>query len=166
MTRFLIWVTCLAFSSPMLGQTALWNSTSPLSRLKLNFGYGYRIHPLTGKEKFHAGIDLAARSDTVLAVMDGVVTQTGYHPLLGLYIRINHGGGLESLFGHLSQLWVVTGETLSAGSPIGLTGSTGQVTGEHLHFAVKFNNRFINPLLFLKIILRRSCFNPTHADHE
>jgi murein DD-endopeptidase MepM/ murein hydrolase activator NlpD len=127
----------------------------PLRHLKLTSGYGYRIHPITGKWRFHSGIDLSARSDTIFCVLDGVVKQTGYDPILGIYIKVDHGSELLSIYGHLSLPWVSQADTLLAGQPIGITGATGRVTGEHLHFTLHYRGALLNPLAFLKLILRR-----------
>lgn len=127
----------------------------PLRHLKLTSGFGYRIHPVTGKWHFHSGIDLSARSDTIFCVLDGMVKQTGYDPILGIYIKVDHGNELLSIYGHLSLPWVSQKDTLLAGQPIGITGATGRVTGEHLHFTLRYRGALLNPLAFLKLILRR-----------
>lgn len=120
----------------------------PLKHLHLNSPYGYRMHPLTGKYAFHSGVDLQASHDTVYAVLDGFVAAAGYHRLLGIYIRLDHGE-FQSCYGHLSQLLVLPGDTVKAGDPIAITGATGRVTGEHLHFSITFKKHSINPLYFL-----------------
>jgi murein DD-endopeptidase MepM/ murein hydrolase activator NlpD len=123
----------------------------PLRQVVLTSGFGYRVHPVTGRYAFHSGIDLRARSDTVFAVLPGHVSSVSYNPLLGLNIRLDHGG-LESSYGHLSQVFVFPADSVGAGCPIGITGSTGRVTGEHLHFSMRLAGRYINPLEFLKIL--------------
>jgi murein DD-endopeptidase MepM/ murein hydrolase activator NlpD len=123
----------------------------PLRHLSLSSPFGYRLHPVTGKYAFHAGIDLRARSDTVFAVLPGKVTATSYDRYLGIFIRIDHQE-FQSTSGHLSQIFVMPGDSVSAGEPIAITGSTGRVTGEHLHFSIQFNHRYINPLKFLLAI--------------
>lgn len=125
----------------------------PLRHLSVNSGYGYRIHPVTGKYTMHSGVDLKAGNDTVFAIMNGVAFQTGYDRLLGLHIRLNHPGEVSSIYGHLSQVWVVPGDTVSMGQAIGITGSTGRVTGEHLHFAITCHKLYINPIKFLYELL-------------
>lgn len=127
----------------------------PLHHLKLTSNFGYRIHPLSGRWAFHSGIDLSARSDTVFCILDGVVRYTGYNARIGIYIKVDHGGNLQSVYGHLSVPWVCKADTLYAGQPIGMTGKTGWVTGEHLHFSILSNNRHLNPLTFLKALVRR-----------
>lgn len=123
----------------------------PLHHLVLTSGYGYRVHPVTGQFSFHSGIDLRARHDTVFAVCEGVVKSCGYDKLLGVYILLGHSA-FESSYGHLSQLFVLPGDTVNAGDPIALTGATGRVTGEHLHFSIKYWQRPLDPLKFLLAI--------------
>ena len=124
----------------------------PLKHLKINSDYGYRIHPLTGKYAMHAGVDLKARHDTVFAILDGLVKSTGYDNGLGINIRLAHGS-VESIYGHLSQIFVITTDTVTAGEPIGITGATGFVTGEHLHFSICYMHQYINPIKFLYELL-------------
>lgn len=121
----------------------------PLHHLKINSAYGWRYHPLTGRLQFHKGIDLAARADTVFCVLPGTVARVGSDALTGNYIIIDHGGALQTLYGHLSGIAALPGDTVSAGSVLGITGSSGFVTGEHLHFAVRYGCRDIPPLRFL-----------------
>jgi murein DD-endopeptidase MepM/ murein hydrolase activator NlpD len=120
----------------------------PLKHLELTSGYGYRVHPVTGQFRFHSGIDLRARHDTVFAVMPGHVALTGYDAVTGVHIRLN-SSDFTFLYGHLSQVFVLAGDSVGIGSPVGVTGSSGRVTGEHLHFSVSYCQRPLNPLLFL-----------------
>lgn len=125
----------------------------PLRHLHINSGFGYRLHPLTGHIRLHEGVDLRARHDTVFAVLSGCVQQVAWNDALGLYIRLGHGA-VETVYGHLSQVWVTDADMVTAGMPIGITGATGRVTGEHLHFAVRYRNRFVPPVQFLQLLLR------------
>ena len=124
----------------------------PLKNLHLTSSYGNRIHPVTGKYAFHEGIDLRAKQDTVYAVMDGKINAVSYNGFLGIYIRLDHDQ-FQSIYGHLSQVFVTAGEIIQAGDPIGITGATGRVTGEHLHFSIRCQQRYIDPLEFLYQIL-------------
>lgn len=124
----------------------------PLKYLKINSDYGYRTHPITGKHALHAGVDFKARHDTVYAVLDGVVSNAGYDDGLGLYLRLQHGE-VESVYGHLSRVFVFPGDSITSGSVIGLTGATGRVTGEHLHFSISYRHYYINPIKFLYELL-------------
>lgn len=124
----------------------------PLQQLKVNSPFGKRTHPITGQPDFHRGVDLAARCDPVLNIMNGTITETGYNAILGYYIRISHGD-FTSIYGHLSYILVAPCEKVVAGQLIGITGSTGRTTGEHLHFSIRFRDDYLNPLLFLKTLL-------------
>jgi murein DD-endopeptidase MepM/ murein hydrolase activator NlpD len=124
----------------------------PLKNISVTSGFGYRVHPVTGEYAFHQGIDLRARHDTVFAIMDGLVTIADYHPGIGLHVCVEHGE-VQSVYGHLSCLFVAERDSVFAGQPIGITGATGRVTGEHLHFAIRFGQRFIDPLQFLYELL-------------
>jgi murein DD-endopeptidase MepM/ murein hydrolase activator NlpD len=120
----------------------------PLKHICLTSPYGYRTHPVTGRYSFHAGIDLRARSDTVYAILPGTVERIGYDPFLGLYIKLAHPN-FTTIYGHLSQVFVFQADSVCAGNAIGLSGHSGRTTGEHLHFAVQYHGRYINPLKFL-----------------
>lgn len=129
----------------------IWVVSLPLRHLSLTSSFGYRVHPITGKYDFHSGVDLKAHQDTVYAVFDGVVKSCGNDRLLGIHILLAHSS-LESVYGHLSQIFVLPGDTVACGDPIAITGATGKVTGEHLHFSIKYHHRAIDPLHFLLAI--------------
>ena len=124
----------------------------PLKKLQVTSSYGYRNHPVTKKNTFHAGVDLRAKQDTVYAILNGDVTKVGFDPLLGIYIKLDHGD-IESLYGHLSKVFIAPGEIIPAGDPIGITGATGRVTGEHLHFCISYRHQNLDPMEFLYQIL-------------
>jgi len=127
----------------------------PLKHLALTSAYGNRVHPITGKHAFHAGVDLRARDDTVFAVLPGLVEAIGFDPLLGIFVRLRHGA-FQTVYGHLSQLFVLQGDSVLSITALGISGSTGRVTGEHLHFAVKFQGNYIDPLAFLLAIIKKN----------
>jgi murein DD-endopeptidase MepM/ murein hydrolase activator NlpD len=120
----------------------------PLKHLRLNSPFGYRSHPVSRQYRLHQGIDLYARADTVYAVMNGLVGRAGFDARLGIYIRLDHGAW-SFLYGHLRQVLVAPRDSVRAGDPIGITGATGRVTGEHLHFSICYRHRFVNPIHFL-----------------
>lgn len=124
----------------------------PLLGLRLTSGFGYRIHPITRKRDLHKGIDLSARCDPVLSILNGYVIEIGFNPILGKHVRISHGE-FQSIYGHLSQILISKGDTVNAGQVIAITGSTGRTTGEHLHFSMRFKGKYINPLHFLSSLL-------------
>ena len=135
----------------------------PLRHLSLSSAYGYRVHPLTGKVRFHSGIDLRARADTVFTVISGQVDFIGYDKFLGVHIRVV-SSDFTFLYGHLSQVFVLPGDALVAGMPVAVSGSTGRVTGEHLHFSVLYRQRPVNPLLFLSDLMKN--LNKTNKENN
>jgi murein DD-endopeptidase MepM/ murein hydrolase activator NlpD len=119
----------------------------PISAARLTSGFGERWHPLRGGYRFHSGVDLAAPAGSPLAVTsDGVVTIAGYSGGYGLMVAVDHGGGIETRYGHLSGLKVAVGQAVKAGQTIGYVGSTGESTGPHVHYEVRVNGRAVNPL--------------------
>ncbi len=124
----------------------------PLNDIKLTSGFGYRIHPILGNIKFHNGIDLSAREANIFSVLHGIVVISSYDNIIGNYVVINHGL-YETTYGHLSVRFVKAGDLVKAGTIIGISGRTGRVTGEHLHFIVKYRGQSINPLPFLREIM-------------
>ncbi|MBS1532755.1 MAG: M23 family metallopeptidase [Bacteroidetes bacterium] len=120
----------------------------PLRHLYLTSSFGYRVHPLTGKNTMHCGIDLRADLDTVYAVINSRVAEVGHESVLGIFIRITNGPFCFT-YGHLAMPFVCKGDTVAAAMPLGISGATGRVTGPHLHFAVQFQHRYIDPLAFL-----------------
>lgn len=126
----------------------------PLENYRITSRFGWRRHPVTGKRDFHNGIDLAARAQVVRTIMDGLVIETGHHRYLGNYVRIDHGD-VQSVYGHLSHIAVHKGQDISAGQPIGVTGSSGRATGEHLHFGIRRDGTYIDPWKFLHGLIQQ-----------
>jgi len=117
---------------------------------RLTSNFGTRVHPVTGKSKFHKGIDIAAPHGTaVYAYSSGTVIYSGYMSGYGNLIAINHGNGMVTRYGHLSARYIKAGQKVSTGQRIGAVGSTGVSTGPHLHFEVMINGLFKNPLNYL-----------------
>ena len=123
--------------------TYIW----PLPGYSPGSAYGWRIHPIWGDRRFHAGEDIGAPSGTpILAADSGIATVipdngNGY----GNYIIINHGGGRTTLYAHMSGFAVSNGATVTQGQTIGYVGSTGNSTGPHLHFEVRVNGATTDP---------------------
>lgn len=111
--------------------------------------FGMRIHPVTGMQKSHTGMDVAANTgDPILATADGTVTMAGVNGGYGNCVMIDHGNGYRSLYGHMSAIAVSNGAKVSAGTVIGYIGSTGVSTGPHLHFEVWSAGSRIDPEQF------------------
>lgn len=116
----------------------------------ISSGYGYRIHPVTGVRKLHAGIDIPCATGTsVVAAASGTVVDAGYNSYNGNYLKISHGNGLETMYLHCSKLLVSSGSRVSGGQTIARSGATGMVSGAHLHFVVKKNGNYVNPQNYL-----------------
>jgi len=120
----------------------------PLNLMKINSVFGKRIHPVTHHIDFHRGIDLYARNEPVYAFFSGRISEIGFNPILGNFIRIEKNG-LQCIYGHLSILLVRKDEQVLSGDVVAITGNTGRVTGEHLHFALKIGATYLNPVLFI-----------------
>lgn len=117
---------------------------------RISSGYGQRIHPITGLNSFHDGVDIVAAPGTkVLATVDGVVEEAGRKAGLGNYVRLTHAGGLTSTYGHLASIHVKAGQKVSKGTLVGRLGSTGLSTGPHLHYAMKKDGVSVNPMPYL-----------------
>ena len=121
----------------------------PLSA-RVSSDFGYRLHPLENKVKFHYGTDFAADSGTtVCAFADGTVLAAGQSEGYGNYVKLGHAGGYATLYGHCSKLLVRAGETVTLGQPIALVGATGKATGPHLHFELMHDGYYYNPEFYL-----------------
>jgi murein DD-endopeptidase MepM/ murein hydrolase activator NlpD len=97
----------------------------------------------------HEGVDIGAKTGTeVLAADSGMVSFAGWNGNYGYLVKIDHGGGKETRYAHLSKMAVKTGDTVTKGKVIGYVGSTGRSTGPHLHFEVRINGTAKNPLGF------------------
>jgi murein DD-endopeptidase MepM/ murein hydrolase activator NlpD len=112
--------------------------------------YGMRKHPVLGTNRMHTGIDIGARQGTPIKAGDaGVVIHAGWLGAYGNAVVIDHGGGLSTLYGHMSSIGVGEGQQVSTGQVIGKVGSTGWSTGPHLHFEVRVNGEHTSPWSYL-----------------
>jgi murein DD-endopeptidase MepM/ murein hydrolase activator NlpD len=118
---------------------------------KITSDFGGRSHPITGVWHNHGGTDIAAPNGTdILSSNDGVVIFAGFHWSYGNYIIVDHGGGIATLYAHCSRLLAGEGQPVSKGEAIAKIGSTGESTGNHLHYEVRVNGVRKNPMEYLK----------------
>ncbi|WP_328598195.1 M23 family metallopeptidase [Croceibacterium salegens] len=121
-------------------------SRMPVDTARMSSGFGMRTHPVLGGRRQHKGIDLAAPTGTpVYATADGYVARADRFGTYGNYIQIEHGGEMETRFGHLSAFNVTAGQTVHKGDLIGFVGSTGRSTGPHLHYEVRVGGEAVDP---------------------
>ena len=112
--------------------------------------FGSRFHPVLGYSRFHAGTDFGAATGTpIQAAETGIVIFSGWYGGYGNAVILDHGGGMTTLYGHASRLYVSEGETVKKGDAIAAIGSTGLSTGPHLHFEVRRNGEPVNPMNYL-----------------
>jgi murein DD-endopeptidase MepM/ murein hydrolase activator NlpD len=110
--------------------------------------FGWRIHPIWGDSRFHAGIDIGASTGTPVACAgNGTVISAGWNGGYGNCVIVDIGNGLSVVYAHLSAINVSSGETVSAGQTVGAVGSTGDSTGAHLHYEVRLYGTPINPYI-------------------
>jgi len=113
-------------------------------------GFGYRTDPIYKTTKFHAGMDFAASVGTeIYATGDGVIVKAGADDSgYGNHVKVNHGYGYMTLYGHMSKIKVRMGQKVKRGDVIGYVGNTGKSVGPHLHYEVHKNGEAINPVNF------------------
>ena len=112
--------------------------------------FGFRDHPIDGDLKFHYGTDVAANTgDPVCAFADGTVLAAGESTSLGLYILIEHDGGVKTQYAHCSELYVDAGAVVAEGEKVAAVGETGAATGPHLHFELIVDGEYVNPEYYL-----------------
>jgi len=112
--------------------------------------FGRRSSPFGGDNEFHKAIDIATRiGKPIQAPADGIVVEVAFRHDVGQMIRIDHGYGIATFYGHLSKTAVREGATVRKGDRIGYVGNTGRSTGSHLHYAVMLNGVPVNPRKYL-----------------
>jgi murein DD-endopeptidase MepM/ murein hydrolase activator NlpD len=117
------------------------------SDAEITSNFGWRRHPILGYRRFHSGIDFGASyGSTIRAAEGGRVIFAGWYGGYGNTVIINHGGGITTLYGHTSKLYVNEGQTVQPGDAIAAVGSTGLSTGPHLHFEVRQDGEPVDPL--------------------
>ncbi len=133
-------------------RSARWGSTPSIWPVKgwVTSGFGVRVSPFTGRPALHDGLDIGAAKNTpVRAPANGRVTTAGFNSKLGNIVRLDHGYGVQTLYGHMAKSLVKNGQRVKRGDVIGLVGSTGLSTGPHLHYMVKVKGRAVNPRQYI-----------------
>ena len=123
----------------------------PLKKIQINSKFGMRKHPVYHKYMMHNGLDLHARHEDVLSMLPGKVLRVGYDSRSGKYVTVQTANYTVS-YCHLSEQYVKPNDYLHAGEPLGLTGSTGASTGEHLHLTTKKDGKAFDPTILLNYI--------------
>ena len=123
----------------------------PVNLNRVTSSFGYRMHPIYKKRKFHHGIDFGGKSGTpIVATADGIVAFSGYDSGYGNFVRISHNFGFKTAYGHmLKKLKVKKGDFIKKGDVIGYLGNSGVSTGPHLHYEIKYLNSSLDPKNFL-----------------
>lgn len=113
--------------------------------------FGYRTHPILRKKKLHTGIDIGiSYGKNIVAAQSGKVIHSGWLGGYGKVVMIDHGGGIVTLYAHNSSIVVKEGQQVKRGQTISKCGSTGMSTGPHLHFEVRENGQYVDPLKYVK----------------
>ncbi len=128
---------------------AVW--VTPVSGYTLTSPFGMRKHPVLGYNRMHNGIDMACPQGTpIYATRSGKVTTASYQAGgAGYYVSINHLDGFASIYMHMTNFVVSTGQVVSQGQLIGYVGSTGISTGPHLHFGISYAGTYVNPMAYI-----------------
>jgi len=143
--------TNLASAAPAnpatIGSVMIPGMPSARSGVLLTSRFGARAAPMAGASRLHPGLDLAAPyGSAVVARSPGLVIAAGWAGGYGNCVVIDHGGGVQTRYGHLSRIAVRVGQHVDPGALLGAVGSTGLSTGPHLHYEVRVNGAAINPL--------------------
>jgi murein DD-endopeptidase MepM/ murein hydrolase activator NlpD len=126
-------------------------SRVPVEGVRLTSDYGLRYHPVLGGRRAHKGVDLAGPVGTPIhATADGVVSKAEWFSSYGLYVSLEHGGEIQTRYGHMSRLAVAAGQQVRKGDVIGFIGSTGRSTGPHLHYEVRIAGQAVNPVPYMQ----------------
>ena len=146
--RIKLLVAANASGTPYVGGDFVW----PVPGYnKITSKFGMRTHPITGVYKLHTGTDIGAPTGAdFVASNKGIVIAAEYNTAYGNYVMIDHGGGIQTLYAHGSQIVVSVGQEVSAGEVVLKVGSTGYATGPHAHFEVRINGTPVEPLTYLQ----------------
>jgi len=131
-------------------------SGRPVDGGYISSDFGRRLDPFTGSLAVHQGVDFNTGKigENVFAVAAGVISYAGWQEGYGQLVRIDHGNGYETLYGHDSKLLVKEGDVVKKGQVIALSGTTGRSTGPHVHFEVHKNGRVVDPASYIQSTIR------------
>jgi murein DD-endopeptidase MepM/ murein hydrolase activator NlpD len=119
--------------------------------IQFTSSFGVRADPFNGQRAMHAGVDIAGPLGTpIYATADAIVGRTGWAGGYGNLVELEHGRGIQTRYGHLSQILVAPGTRIKRGQLIALMGSTGRSTGNHLHYEVRIDGKAVSPIPFLQ----------------
>jgi len=128
-----------------------------IGEVEFTSGFGVRLDPFLGRPAMHTGLDFrAATGDPVRATANGKVVSSGWAGGYGRMVEIDHGNGLSTRYGHLSEINVKVGDPVKIGQVIGAVGSTGRSTGPHLHYETRIDGEAVDPQKFLRAGVRLS----------
>ncbi len=114
--------------------------------------FGWRKDPINGKRAYHRGVDIRGRKGAdVKATANGIVKIENYDRVNGRYVLVDHNNGFVTKYAHLKKSLVKTGDPVTRGQVIGLVGSTGRSTGPHVHYAIHYDDKIVNPTRFVRI---------------
>jgi murein DD-endopeptidase MepM/ murein hydrolase activator NlpD len=133
-------------------KSSRWAATPSIWPVKgwVTSGFGPRVSPFTEKPAWHDGLDIGSAANApIQAPAQGRVTAVGFDPKLGILVKLDHGFGIETVYGHLAKSLVKEGQRVKRGEAIALVGSTGLATGPHLHYMVKVNGQALDPVKFI-----------------
>ncbi|MHB8421498.1 MAG: M23 family metallopeptidase [Leptospirales bacterium] len=145
-------VSLMSLRGSIKGQLARWAYTPSIWPVHgvLTSGFGWRNSPFGVGRDFHPGIDIAGPMDVpVVATAEGTVKSAGWDQGYGKAVRVTHGNGMVTLFGHLDQIAVAAGDKVVRGEVIGYLGNTGLSTGPHLHYEIIRNHVPVNPTRYI-----------------
>lgn len=127
------------------------NFVNPVNSNNITSLFGYRISPITEEYSMHTGLDIASPENSpIYAVYNGTVEKTDYNEIRGNYVVIRHSEHIKTLYNHCNKILVKENERVKQGETVALVGSTGYSTGNHLHFEVLLDGKYINPLWVLE----------------
>ena len=128
------------------GRPSIW----PVDGRLIQSSYGQRTDPFSGEGAFHKGVDISAPTGTgVRATADGIVVHAGVDSGYGRLVVVDHGGGVQTYYAHLSKFYVHAGQEMRRGDFVGAVGSSGRVTAPHLHYEVRVGGAPMNPYFYL-----------------